>query len=136
MERHMAQPNANSTPKLLAWAPEGLPPTLGAVKVLPGPMTEQEWRNALEARVQDLIDQDPDAAEVVAHVLEAADPPSLDPKNKKAWAETLFQAVPEIRLTLNQNSQTWPVQVTQSDHEAATSLQETTLESWLSEISV
>lgn len=130
----MAQPNANSTPKLLAWAPDSLPPMLAAVWVKGPELTQEGWMNALEARVQDLINQEPAAAQLVARVLEQADPPVLDRQNRAAWAETLFQAVPAIKETLNQNSQTWPVQVTASDPEMEVLLREATLEDWLTRI--
>jgi len=128
----MAQAKASSTPKLVAWAPAGLSPALGATWLMSGPTTEQEWRNALQMRVQDLIDENPDEARaVVRHVLRDANPPMLHPETQAAWAETLFAAVPEIRNVLDQNLETWPVLVTGCGHEVEDMIQDVTLEKWL-----
>lgn len=120
---------------LVAWRPAGLPPELAGVMVPQGSRLEEgQWWAALAARVQDLVDKEPDPEEAAQWAARTLGLPGL--RDSRDAGEVLVQHNLELRTSMSVQAQSqakspFPAAALVDRELVQQAIEETDLELWV-----
>lgn len=119
--------------KTIPWSPPDISTDLAAVSVPPGPLTEQDWWEALADRVSALVWKEPDPEEAASMAARVLQTPGVE--NPRWAGESLVLHNLELRnamcLQIRAEKDPFPARVVVANREARRALKETTLDAWL-----
>ncbi len=120
---------------LVAWRPAGLSPELAGVMVPRGSRLEEgDWWEALVARVQDLVDKEPDPEEAAQWAARTLGLPGL--RDSRDAGEVLVQHNLELRTSMSVQMQSqrrypFPAKAMVDRELVQQAIEETDLEMWV-----
>lgn len=117
----------------VAWYPQGMaaPAGLLVVKVPSGPVTERQWEQALMARLEEMVNKEPDPSEAIRAAARALNLPGIDEPQE---AGMLFRGNLQLQTALSlavTDKDPFPGRARAMNREADAALRETTLQMWV-----